>query len=432
MATLRQLAQVAKIEFGTAIEAGYYFGSIAAAPAAYRTIAAAEFSQIAGAWDSFMFGLTETSAGVYDYTKADEYVAFAQANAQKVWADGIFAGPNGYYPAWLTGGGYTPAQLAVIQQNHINSWFAHFGSSLDVCLVANECFEVDGSGYYAPILCLWNSTPESTAWIEQAFIWAAAARSPGTKLYYNDFAFEFGGDKANIIRAWVSSARSRGVPIDGMGFQCHWNVGDVTTVNLAALRSNIESFRALDVEVQITELDIGIADNTQASLDAQREAYRRVVETAILAGVKGITTWGFTDAVSWRAADRPLLYDASYVAKPSYYGVAEALTNTVPEFISAVTVGVGIQASAPTVTASRSVYQAPSIFCPITLPAPVVTRMEMASVQAASATMPVNMFSPAVRVRTVGTQISINGALGSARWWSGSDWIPVNVRVGPY
>lgn len=335
MATLRQLAQPAGIELGTAIEAGYYFGSIAAAPAAYRAIASTEFSQIAGAWDSFMFGLTETAAGVFDFVKADEYVAYAQTNAQKMWADGIFVGPNSYFPAWLTGGGYTPAQLATILQNHINAWFAHFGASLDVCLVANECFEMDGVlGYYAPIICLWNTAPGygyspsgqvSTEWIEQAFIWAASARSPGTKLYYNDFAFEFGGDKANAIRSWVSSARSRGVPIDGVGFQCHWNATDITTASLTALRSNIESFRAVGVEVQITELDIGIADNTQASLDAQREAYRRVVETAILAGVKGITTWGFTDAVSWRAAARPLLYDVNYLTKPAYYGVTDAL-----------------------------------------------------------------------------------------------------------
>jgi endo-1,4-beta-xylanase len=40
---------------------------------------------------------------------------------------------------------------------------------------------------------------------------------------------------------------------------------------------------------------------------------------------EAVTFWGFTDAHTWISGDRPLLFDAHYAPKPSYYGVLDAL-----------------------------------------------------------------------------------------------------------
>ena len=49
----------------------------------------------------------------------------------------------------------------------------------------------------------------------------------------------------------------RGVPIDGIGFQVH--IRDLT-LDVASFSRNIARFRALGVQVQITEMDAGASE----------------------------------------------------------------------------------------------------------------------------------------------------------------------------
>jgi endo-1,4-beta-xylanase len=49
----------------------------------------------------------------------------------------------------------------------------------------------------------------------------ARAADPAAKLLYNDTGFELGGARADRIFKVLKRLKNEGVPIDGIGFQCH-------------------------------------------------------------------------------------------------------------------------------------------------------------------------------------------------------------------
>ncbi len=75
----------------------------------------------------------------------------------------------------------------------------------------------------------------------------------------------------------VKSLKAAGVPIDGVGFQCHFIVGEVST-SLSTVMSQIT---ALGLEVAITELDIRMTlPSTAALLSQQQTDYENVISNA--------------------------------------------------------------------------------------------------------------------------------------------------------
>ena len=93
----------------------------------------------------------------------------------------------------------------------------------------------------------------------------------------------------------VKSLKQQGVPIDGVGFQCHFIVGEVPT----SFQSVLEQFTALGVEVAITELDIRMpTPASQANLAQQQKDYQSVVQACMnVEKCVGITIWDWTDKV---------------------------------------------------------------------------------------------------------------------------------------
>lgn len=93
----------------------------------------------------------------------------------------------------------------------------------------------------------------------------------------------------------VTSLKSQGVPIDGIGLQSHFIVGEVPTT----LVQNMQEFVALGVEVAITELDVRMTlPETAALLEQQKKDYQTVIDACqAVPQCVGITVWDFTDKV---------------------------------------------------------------------------------------------------------------------------------------
>jgi endo-1,4-beta-xylanase len=87
----------------------------------------------------------------------------------------------------------------------------------------------------------------------------------------------------------VSSLKAAGTPIDGVGLQCHFIVGEVPS----DLQSTMEAFTALGIEIAITELDIRMTlPATDALLAQQKTDYTNVVQACMnVSGCVGITVW---------------------------------------------------------------------------------------------------------------------------------------------
>lgn len=188
------------------------------------------------------------------------------------------------------------------------------------------------------------------AYIEKAFQWAKRA-DPNALLIINDYGAEEVGSKSDRLYAFVKKLRSQGVPIDGVGFQMHWQELTVEP-NYDSIAANFQRFADAGFRVFITEMDIvckiGRSANdfpSPAELDRQKRIYKRVLDIALRQDhCDALWLWDFADERSWlHPADRqvgvvsPGHYTfptpfwrgkhptANIVAKPAYRGLYDAL-----------------------------------------------------------------------------------------------------------
>ena len=240
-------------------------------------------------------------------------------------------------PGWLTSGGYTPAQLSSILQEHISTVVGRYAGRVYAWDVVNEAFNGDGTlrSYF------WYNSPgiglPGTGYIEQAFRWAHAA-DPKALLFYNDYSAETINQKSDAIYRMAQDFKARGVPLDGIGMQMHFTT---STGSLASMEANIKRITDLGLQVQITELDVRLPVNssgvaTSAALATEAQIYHDIVAMCLkYARCTAIQTWGFTDKYSWIPGTYPgfgaaLPLDSSYQPKPAYSSIQNALQTSRP------------------------------------------------------------------------------------------------------
>ena len=121
--------------------------------------------------------------------------------------------------------------------------------------------------------------------------------------------------KATALKNLITSLKSQGVPIDGVGLQSHFIVGEVPTT----LEENMREFAALGVEVAITELDVRMTlPETAALLEQQKTDYQTVISACqAVPQCVGITVWDFTDKVSVRRSAGSAISRLTSIARSS-------------------------------------------------------------------------------------------------------------------
>ncbi|KAJ4487740.1 endo-1,4-B-xylanase A [Lentinula aciculospora] len=274
------------------------------------------FGQLSPA-NSMKWDATEPEQGVFTFTGGDQIVNQAKVHGQ------IMRGHNCVWynqlPSWVSNGGFTAAQLTSIIQNHCGTLVGHYqGQIWDV---VNEPFNDDGT---------WRSdvfyNTLGTSYVDIA-LQAARAADPGTKIYINDYNIEMTGAKATSMLNLIKNLKSRGIPVDGVGLQCHFIVGEVPT----SLQSIMQQFTALGVEVAITELDIRMTLPATNALLAQQETdYKNVISACkAVSGCVGVTVWDYTDKYSWvpstfSGQGEACPWDANLQKKPAYSGITAA------------------------------------------------------------------------------------------------------------
>jgi endo-1,4-beta-xylanase len=287
--------------------------------ATFISIGAAEFNVVtpenAMKWDA-----TEPSQNNFNYTEADKLVSWAQSNGFKVHGHTMVW--HNQTPNWVQNLSASAMQSAMY--NHIDKVMNHFKGKILVWDVVNEAFEENGN-YRSSFW--YNKLGKS--FIENAFIRARAA-DPGAKLIYNDYNLEATGSKSNAAYNMLKDFKSRGIPVDGIGFQMHLDIQYGFNYNDFA--SNMQRFADLGLEIYITEMDVRVSSNPSASeLQTQADYYKGVIQKCMAQpAVKAIQIWGFTDKYSWVPQTFPgrgaaLIFDSNYNPKASYYAVQSAL-----------------------------------------------------------------------------------------------------------
>ncbi|MFM9590446.1 endo-1,4-beta-xylanase [Streptomyces scabiei] len=292
-----------------AAQSGRYFGTAIASgrlgDSAYTTIANREFNSVT-AENEMKIDATEPQRGQFNFTAADRVYNWAVQNGKQV--RGHTLAWHSQQPGWMQSLSGSTLRQAMI--GHINGVMAHYKGRIAQWDVVNEAFADGSSGARRDS----NLQRTGNDWIEVAFRTARAA-DPAAKLCYNDYNVEnWTWAKTQAMYSMVRDFKQRGVPIDCVGFQSHFNNDSPYNSNF---RTTLQNFAALGVDVAITELDIqGASGTTYANVTNDCLAVPRCL---------GITVWGVRDTDSWRAEQTPLLFTGGGAKKPAYTSVLNAL-----------------------------------------------------------------------------------------------------------
>ncbi|WP_086666597.1 endo-1,4-beta-xylanase [Lentzea kentuckyensis] len=300
--TLGAAAQQSGRYFGTAVAAGRMGDST------YIGILNREFDMVT-AENEMKIDATEPSQGRFTYGNADRIVNHARTQGKRV--RGHTLAWHSQQPSWMQGMSGTALRNAML--NHVTQVATNFRGKIYAWDVVNEAFADGSSGGRRDS----NLQRTGNDWIEAAFR-AARAADPGAKLCYNDYnTDDWSHAKTQGVYRMVQDFKSRGVPIDCVGFQSHFNPQSPVPSNY---QTTLQNFANLGVDVQITELDI------EGNGSAQASNYDRVTRACLaVSRCTGITVWGIRDSDSWRASGTPLLFDNSGNKKAAYNSVLTAL-----------------------------------------------------------------------------------------------------------
>jgi endo-1,4-beta-xylanase len=273
-------------------------------------------------WDT-----TEPSNGVFNFGPGDQIVAHAKATGARVRGHNLVW--DSQLPSWVSSLPLTQVQAAM--ETHITTEVTHYRGQLYAWDVVNEPFNEDGT-LKADV---FERAFGGSGYIADALRTAHAA-DPTAKLYLNDFNIEGENAKSNAMFSLVQSLKAQGVPIDGVGFESHFILGQVP----ATMQANMARFAALGVDVAVTELDDRMTlPATAANLQTQANEFAAVVKDCLaVARCVGVTQWGIGDADSWIPGTFPgqgaaTMFDNNYQPKPAFNSVVTALgggTTTTP------------------------------------------------------------------------------------------------------
>ncbi|GAA2973512.1 endo-1,4-beta-xylanase [Streptomyces enissocaesilis] len=310
-----QTSHAAESTLGSAAaQSGRYFGTAIASgrlnDSTYTTIAGREFNSVT-AENEMKIDATEPQQGQFNFTAGDRVYNWAVQNGKQV--RGHTLAWHSQQPGWMQN--LSGSALRQAMTNHINGVMGHYKGKIAQWDVVNEAFADGTSGARRDS----NLQRSGNDWIEVAFRTARAA-DPAAKLCYNDYNVEnWTWAKTQAMYAMVRDFKQRGVPIDCVGFQSHFNSGSPYNSNF---RTTLQSFAALGVDVAITELDIqGASATTYANVTNDCLAVPRCL---------GITVWGVRDTDSWRPEHSPLLFNGDGSKKPAYTAVLNALNAASP------------------------------------------------------------------------------------------------------
>jgi endo-1,4-beta-xylanase len=326
VAGLRRLADMENLSFGTAFAWRGGFDRDA-----YNQQVKLHFNSLTPE-TGLIFRQLQPRRGVWDFSVADAIVKFARDNKlpargqHLIWHH-YFQKPEGLLPDWLAMGHFSKAELSAIMKDFIQTTMTHFktaypGTIRSWCVV-NEAASGSDPATFQPSFWYDNLGPSL---VDNAFRWAHEA-DPDAKLYYNEWGAEGMGAKSDFVYQLVKGLKSRGVPIHGVGLQCHFSLRDYP--GKAAIQQNVNRLSALGLEIYVTELDVKIEGGlSDAKLRQQAQIFRDMMELCLSnASCKSLTLWGFNDAQSWLAEQyAPTIMTRDYSPKPAFYELKSALS----------------------------------------------------------------------------------------------------------
>lgn len=303
------------------------------------------------------FESLQKTEGSFDFRVADSMVAFAKSRGMKVRGHALVW--HRQTPPWVfsdgAGGDASREVLLGRLKSHISEVVSHFKGSVYAWDVVNEAIMDNGAYRTAnepedDQRSKWHGIT-GEAYIAEAFKYAHEA-DPDAKLFYNDY-YNYIPAKRQAIYEMLKRLLADGVPIHGVGLQCHLSVEPSTVEashgvhqTMDNLEAAIQLYASLGLAVQVTELDVSVyipgvkytaetfytKDTFTDALEA-KQAQRYGELFALLRkhrdAITGVTFWGIADDNTWLSEfssgrqDFPLLFDASHAPKQAFHAVVD-------------------------------------------------------------------------------------------------------------
>lgn len=299
----------------------------------------------------------------YDFGPADALVKFGEEHGMYlvghtlVWhsqtPNWVFAGTNpppetaeaapgrGGFGRGYTGPRASREELLERMRDHIHTVVGRYKGKVKSWDVVNEAL-ADGGPENVMRNSLWMQIigPD---FIAKAFQYAHEA-DPDAILRYNDYGLE-NPVKIQKLVTLVKSLQEQNVPIHAIGTQAHLNI---STAGFEQMDRSLTELAKLGLPIHVTELDINSAQGGQRGTSADIAANAAATQGGLVAEaderlakayegvfrafmkhrdkVEMVTFWGVNDAVSWRRAGNPLLFDGSNEPKPAFDAVMRVAT----------------------------------------------------------------------------------------------------------
>jgi endo-1,4-beta-xylanase len=267
-------------------------------------------------WDT-----TEPSNGTFNFGPGDQIVSYAQANGERVRCHNLVW--QSQLPSWVSS--LPASQVQAAMETHITTEAGHYKGNCYAWDVVNEPFNSDGSFVADPFYNAMGS-----GYIADALRTAHAA-DPNAKLYLNDYNIEGENAKSNAMFSLAQSLLAQGVPLNGIGFESHFILGQVPS----DMQANMQRFANLGLDVAVTELDDRITlPATSANLQQQATDFSTVVKDCLgVSRCVGVTQWAVGDADSWvpgtfSGQGAATMFDQNYNPKPAFSAVQNTLAGS--------------------------------------------------------------------------------------------------------
>lgn len=297
---------------------------------AYRKIYNQQFNAMVPENAMKMPDLWPNEAAGIQWKDADTLVNFAMRNGKKIrghnllWYQGI--------PGWFAAKTWQPDTMRKFLKNYVHTVVGRYKGKIYEWDVVNEIIEDAGVNFRSFIVT--NTLGNSI--VDSMFVWAHQADSNAI-LVYNDYAIETGGTKFNTVFSMVQSMKQRGIPIHGVGFQCHFGNNSGSGF-YSSIENTVRQIAALGVKVSFTEIDMALDKPIQQpDYVSQGSCYAQMLRIVLRNRpiMNTFMMWGFTDKHSWipqyfTNRDETLPIDRNYYPKPAYDSLLAVLKTVVP------------------------------------------------------------------------------------------------------
>ncbi len=281
-------------------------------------------------------------AGEYNFDEADKLITYAEQNGMSVRGHALVwyqSAPEWFFAPADDGSPVTPELAYERLRTYIHSVVGHFKGRVYCWDVVNEAIS-DKKGEYLREDNNWHKLCGGE-FIEKAFIYAREA-DPDALLFYNEYGITY-PEKRNATIKLIKELQAKGVPIDGIGMQSHWNIEHPTR---EALETTIEEFSKLGLIIHSTELDVRMSSHwaggqltaedhehavyeyTSELEERQTKQYKMIFETfrEHADKVRSVTFWNLYDKQTWLDRRKgnlgrhyPLLFDDDMAPKECYF-----------------------------------------------------------------------------------------------------------------